>query len=267
MVFGYEVGESGTPHLQGYIEFKGSKRFTTLKKLFPRAHLEKRLGTADQAARYCKKDGDYEEYGEISKQGKRTDLDIVTDMVVMGATVEEVAKAFPKSVVLYGSGLNRLRYICQGHRTEKPIVQWFYGLAGTGKTREAMEIGKTQYIKDGTFWWDGYEQQETIVIDDFDGKWPYRDLLRLLDRYPYQGQIKGGYVKINSKYIIITCEHPPSHFWVKNELAQVARRLDCVKEIGGSEVAEVPGNTNASLSGTNSGFAGTTCGLLGLRPF
>jgi hypothetical protein len=68
------------------------------------------------------------------------------------------------------------------------------------------------------------------VIDDFDGKWPYRDLLRLLDRYVYQGQIKGGYVHINSDYIIITCEHRPEEYWSGNELTQVRRRLDCVHE-------------------------------------
>jgi len=54
-------------------------------------------------------------------------------------------------------------------------------------------------------------------------------LLRLLDKYPYQGQIKGGYVKINSN-IIITCEFPPEYFWKGNELAQITRRINKIFE-------------------------------------
>jgi len=105
-------------------------------------------------------------------------------------------------------------------------------------------------------WWDGYEQQEAIIIDDFDGKWPYRDLLRLLDRYPYQGQFKGGYFKVNSPYIYITCEFAPSYFWQGNEYAQVFRRLKEVKYVpppgirmatNVTDVTEVAGNTGQPL--------------------
>ena len=38
---GYEKGEQGTPHIQGYIEFENSVSLSTLKKINKRIHWEK----------------------------------------------------------------------------------------------------------------------------------------------------------------------------------------------------------------------------------
>jgi len=67
IVFGYERGEEGTPHLQGYVHLSTQKTLSAMKKFIPRAHLEPRRGTIDEAVDYCKKDGDFEEYGEKPK--------------------------------------------------------------------------------------------------------------------------------------------------------------------------------------------------------
>jgi len=232
VVVGQEVGdEKGTPHLQCYIEWASPKRFETLKKLDPRIHWEARKGTAAQAADYCKKDGSFKERGVLSAPGKRTDLDTVGAMVVAGAPIAAVAAAHPGTFIRYGKGIVGLKAALMVHRTVRPSVRWRYGPTGVGKTHQAASLHGDYYLKDSTQWWDGYEQQAAIVVDDFDGKWPYRDLLRLFDCYKYQGQYKGGYVPINSPFIYITAEHPPSHFWQGTELAQVMRRLESVTHV------------------------------------
>lgn len=58
-IIGKEIGESGTPHLQGYISSKNAIRFTTLKKVCTRLHIEKAKGTLEQNRVYCSKDNDY----------------------------------------------------------------------------------------------------------------------------------------------------------------------------------------------------------------
>lgn len=63
-VFGYERGDEGTPHLQGYVQLATQKTLSAMKKIMPRAHLEIRKGTIDQAVDYCKKEGDFEEFGK-----------------------------------------------------------------------------------------------------------------------------------------------------------------------------------------------------------
>lgn len=247
-IFAKEVGESGTPHLQGYMEFPSVKLLTTLHNAHPRVHWEMRKGTQEQAIAYCRYD-DYpkciventvvEEIGEKKHQGNRTDLIAVAHAVVKK---NFVSTEFPEEYIKYHKGIEAFKSSLYAHRTESPIVVWRWGLAGTGKTREPYDKHiDSVYIKDSTMWWDGYEQQEAIIIDDFDGHWPYRDLLRLLDRYPYQGQYKGGYHKINSKYIYITCEHHPSHFWGGNELEQITRRLTDIMEVKTSKVTSKVG--------------------------
>lgn len=214
--------------------------------MIPRAHLEARKGSPKQASEYCKKEGDFVEKGELPRQGTRSDLVEATKMALDPTIpLHEIAESEPTVYVRYHRGLEKLRSSLYKERTDPPSVEWLWGRTGVGKTRRAVEHNASFYIKDATRWWDGYTQQHTIIIDDFDGSWPFRDLLRLLDRYPYQGQTKGGYVQINSPKIFITCDKPPNFFWEKHELAQVMRRISLCTEV---RCTEVEGNTTTSTS-------------------
>lgn len=73
LILGYEVGEQGTPHIQGYIEYKNPRRFNTVR-LQIGGHIAARRGTPEQASIYCKKGGDFYEDGDLPDQGKRQDL-------------------------------------------------------------------------------------------------------------------------------------------------------------------------------------------------
>lgn len=252
LIYGKEYCPSTmTSHLQGYVEFRNSMRFETIRKYWKgRLHMEERRGTALQASDYCKKDGDFTIFGSISNQGKRSDLNEVGLMLINGVSMDSIARDVPGTFIRFHKGLQALRNCTRFQdRTEAPTAIWNWGKTGTGKTHEPTSLGKSFYIKDGTCWWDGYEGQEVIVIDDFDGHWPFRDFLRLLDKHPYQGQVKGGYVKINSPLIYITCEFPPDEFWQDNTLAQVTRRFTKINHCKArfSEklaAAEVVGNTS-----------------------
>lgn len=70
LVYGRERGDAGTPHLQGYVIF--NKRFTlnqVRNKFGCNPHLEVSRGTPSQASNYCKKDGDFEEFGDLPSDG------------------------------------------------------------------------------------------------------------------------------------------------------------------------------------------------------
>jgi Putative viral replication protein len=82
LIFGKEVAPSTeTPHLQGFIIFANGRSYNTVRGLL-RGHVEAARGTSDQAATYCKKDGDFEEFGTPpAAAGKRTDIDSLVQWI------------------------------------------------------------------------------------------------------------------------------------------------------------------------------------------
>ena len=93
MICGLEVGESGTPHLQAYIELSKRSTISGLKtQLQCNAwHLEKAGGNADQNIKYCKKDGNFWTVGAPMQQGRRSDLDRIRQDIMDGASLREIA--------------------------------------------------------------------------------------------------------------------------------------------------------------------------------
>lgn len=75
-------------HYQGYMEFNKSIRFSKIKKIFPTMHIEKRRGTAQQASDYCKKDGKFYVFGEISNQGKKTTINHTKEVLKLKSAEE-----------------------------------------------------------------------------------------------------------------------------------------------------------------------------------
>lgn len=83
LVFAYEEGEQGTPHIQGYIYFKNQQYGNKVRLLLPKCHIEVSHGTPEENRNYIvgpyDKDGktkpynvDHWEYGELPVKGKAT---------------------------------------------------------------------------------------------------------------------------------------------------------------------------------------------------
>lgn len=110
LVYGKEVGDAGTPHLQGFISFKQVQRVQRIKDLFDgKAHIEV-ARNPKCAAQYCKKDGDFKEFGEPPKQsGKRTDLEALAKAIQEGETDRKKLRSeYPTVCARYGNFVTQL---------------------------------------------------------------------------------------------------------------------------------------------------------------
>jgi Putative viral replication protein len=100
LIYGREVGETGTPHLQGFVRFKNRLRFNQVAALLPGCHLSVARDVY-KASDYCRKDGDFEEFGELPAKasGKRSDIDFFKESVDNGNVLSlEDAMSFHTAV-------------------------------------------------------------------------------------------------------------------------------------------------------------------------
>lgn len=227
----YEKGEEGTPHIQGFIQFENKIRLTGLKKIHKKAHWEFMRGTTDQAINYCKKDGIFEEKGEVTKMGQRNDIIEAKKKVCQGglrAILHNEAEYNLQTIRI----CEKMLTYHEEKRNWKPHVTWIWGKTGSGKSKMAFEKvcqGDDCYEKDQTKWWDGYDKHKTVIMDDFrSSNMKLNELLKILDRYPHRIECKGGYRQLLAKNIIITCIlHPKDAYNVPEEpIEQLLRRID-----------------------------------------
>lgn len=234
-VIGKEIATTGTPHLQGYAEFKNPRYPKAVAQLLKGCHIEIRKGTREQATDYCKKDGNYIEHEDgFQPQGKRTDLSFYP-------TMREAAE---NSVSYQAIKMNqaRLEYL-EAPRDWKPEVYWYYGETGTGKSRKARwtatQLDRDAHVytkNEGSKWWNGYDAHEIVIIDDFrDSWWSLTEMLRLLDRYEAKVECKGGMRQFKPRVIIVTSAFAPSTLYQSTGecVKQLTRRIDYVEQFTG----------------------------------
>lgn len=239
-IFGREVGENGTPHLQGYFILKERQRLKFLKdRCSDRAHFEKSKGTSQQNRSYCSKDGIAFEFGRCpgrvpSKTRDQLAREFVEDVSGgCGAGLLNFAERNPG--VFYFSGHNLLRnYLRSRPAVDRGgiSVKWYYGPPGVGKSRRAHGELPDAYIKEPrTKWWTGYGLERAVIIDDFGpGGIDINHLLRWFDRYKCFVETKGDMVPLYADTFIVTSNfHPREIFkWgdeVHPQLPALERRI------------------------------------------
>lgn len=245
LVFGREVGEQGTPHLQGYVYFDAVKSAKRVKAILPvGAHHERAKGSAIQNFRYCSKDGDFEEFGQRPmSQSEKGEAEKERWKLARECAVSGRLDGIPDDIyVRYYRALKEIGKDNMGRPVELDGVcgKWLYGDAGTGKSRYAAEHFPGHYMKMPNKWWDGYQGEENVVMDDMDPDHAVlrHHLKRWADRYPFIGETKGGAIAIRPKLFVVTSQYSIDEMFRNKDgspdvqtIAAIKRRFE-VKHFG-----------------------------------
>lgn len=250
LVFGFEVGESGTPHLQGYVEWQNGRTLRGLKRLGKRIHWEERRGSPKQAEDYCKKDGKFWEDGTPLAQGERSDLIEIKDDIMNGKiTPDDICLENPELYHMYGRTFNKIMDLKnrKKFRTWMTKGEWIWGPTGVGKSHRAFEgfDPDTHYVwVNDNGWWDGYVGQKIVIINDFRGEIKFNELLCLIDKWPHSVRRRNRepFPFLAEKVIITTSMRPGDIYGGIDEdrIDQLLRRVECIR-LGDDNSTEVLG--------------------------
>ena len=220
-------------HWQFVVCFNKKVRLGGVKTVLgQQVHAE--LSKSDAANAYVHKpdtsQGRRWEWGHVPlKRNSRTDWDSVWDDAVRGDFTAINAQI---KVCHYSS----LRKIAMDHM--KPVgiekqVDVYIGPTGLGKSRRAWhEASMDAYPKTPTSkFWDGYQGQLHVVIDEFTGQIEITHMLRWLDRYPVLIETKGSGTVLMANHFWI-CSNLPPRQWYPNapevQIEALLRRLNIV---------------------------------------
>lgn len=241
-------------HHQGFIYFSGQRgSIKQVSKLLSNSHVEMCRGNLDQNTDYCSKQNELIEFGNKPAQGFRTDLESVKELILdQKLSVEQICVENPNIYHQYGRTLHKLEDIALRKKFRNWMTkgEWVWGETGTGKSHYAYKDynPETHYdYPNDNGWWDGYTGQDVVIINEFRGEIPYRELLTLVDKYPKSVRRRGREpVPFLATKIIVTSALPPegvfNNLACHDSLDQIFRRFEIIK----MDQKWLEGNTEAS---------------------
>jgi hypothetical protein len=228
-----ECGETtGYLHWQLIVAFASKKSLSGVQACFGQScHAE--LSRSEAADSYVWKEltaipGTQFEFGSKPiRRNSKPDWDSIWDAATSGNL-----SVIPASIRV--SSYRSLRTIASDYAKVVGMERTcfvFWGRTGTGKSRRAWdEAGLDSYPKDPrTKFWDGYQSEENVIIDEFRGGIDVSHLLRWLDRYPVRVEIKGSSRPLAAKTIWITSNLDPRRWYPEIDqetLDALLRRLN-----------------------------------------
>lgn len=213
-------------HYQGYVHFQNPRTLRGVRRLIGgNPHLEIARGTPQQNKDYCTKaetreDGPWE-FGTIPKQGNRVDVISMFDDMHAGKSTKHCLENHTPTFFRYSGAYDRVRFLLDQEETRtfrKLEVHVLVGPTGTGKTRYVVEkFSPDVYVlprpNGQSLWFDGYQGEKTLLIDEFYGWMPWGVLLQCLDGYQQRLPIKRSFTWAKWTRVYITSNTCPRQWY------------------------------------------------------
>lgn len=276
-IFGKERGDSGTPHLQGYVSFLNRIVFTSAKRrLCPggsrRIHIEVKRGTHKEASDYCCKE---DQVPFISGTLPMTNADKGEMMKETWRKLINQAKAGKWDDIIEENPYHYIRYHSALHKINKEFMPrpddlleinnyWLWGPTGSGKSHRARVMARLFdatvdgkfYTKNINKWWCNIMIDDfVIVIDDWElSHHVLGHHLKIWgDKYYFGAEVKGGMRNIRPLMIIVTSNYSIDRVWeedpeMRNAIKRRYKSVNILPLYGGGH-ARLPDDVFATDSG------------------
>lgn len=161
----------------------------------------------------------------------------ITDALKAGQSMEELALSHTGEMMRYHRGVTAvMQYLHRPPVNRTVEVFLLYGPTGTGKSHAVLSLFPEAFVKPDNKpgevgFFDGYDRQDVMLLDDFRPDWPLKALLRALDKWPYPVNVKHGSMTAYWTKVFITTNVPfeqwAYHFNGTDQatLAALARRI------------------------------------------
>ena len=104
--------------------------------------------------------------------------------------------------------------------------EWHWGPTGLGKSRHCRTTWPDAYIKMPNKWWDGYENEETVLIEDVQKEHHMLGYHFKIwaDHYPFKAEVKGTTITLRPARVIITSNYSPADIWTDPAILEAIMR-------------------------------------------
>lgn len=105
---------------------------------------------------------------------------------------------------------------------------WIWGEPGIGKTWKARhDYGEFPFMKPQNKWWDTYEGERVVILDDLDkcGGQALGHYLKIwADKYPFKAEVKGDTIKPEYDHFIVTSNYTIDDLYEDEQLRMAIKR-------------------------------------------
>lgn len=229
-----ELHEDGTPHLHAYVVYATRKNFKSpscFDFLDKHGNYQIPRNKKDVIA-YVAKQSDFIANFDVkakydSMLQKKRDISVE---LMSGKELHVVTKEHPE--LLFGYA--RLKKDIEQYKLDSVSVPriyprdciWLLGEPGTGKSYWARTTYPTLFEKPQNKWWDGYNNEDVVLIDDLDSESMGHLLKIWADQYSFIGETKNGTIRPTYKTLIVTSNYHPDALFKDSMMAKaIARRF------------------------------------------
>lgn len=263
---GREIGENGTEHIHIYIMFPTPRRWSTIKKRFPKAHIEKAFGTPQDNREYICKEGKWKdtiksetkvkgsfaEYGKFPSEYelRNPDMYMILSDIENGASDSEIIEKYPKYIFKVNA-IDSIRQALFSDRYSTHMrnvcVTYISGYSGTGKTKSIYsrypisDIYRITSYKTGVKF-DSYQAHDVIVFEEFASQIQIGEMLNYLDIYPIMLPARYNEKVACYTKVIITSNLPLEKQYIQEQISKPLTYKAFLRRINYVETYDENGN-------------------------